>query len=67
VTNRLVAIDAAIAVLIAVIVLIVSPGPAVTGIIALVVVVVCAITFAIQRLRHRSNAAAPRRRFSRRP
>ena len=66
-TNRLVAIDAAIAVLIAVIVLIVSPGPAVTGVIALAVLVVCAITFAVQRLRHRSKPAGPRGRFSRRP
>lgn len=50
----IVAIDVGIAVLLAMLVLIVSPGFAVTGMIALFVVLVCAISFAIERwLGHR--------------
>ena len=63
--SRVAAIDAALAVVIAAVVLIVSPGLAVTGIIALAVLVVCGITFAIEWLRHRSKPA-PRRRLDRR-
>jgi membrane protein implicated in regulation of membrane protease activity len=44
-----VAVDAGIAVLLAVLVLIVSPGVAVTGMTALFVVIVCAVSFAIER------------------
>jgi|GraSoiStandDraft_54_1057290.scaffolds.fasta_scaffold190238_3 hypothetical protein len=49
--NRIAAIDAALAVLIAAVVLIVSPGIAVTGMIALAVAAVCAITLLWGRLR----------------
>jgi hypothetical protein len=47
--GRIVVIDAGIAVLLAVLVLVVSPGIAVTGMIALLVVVVCAVSFALER------------------
>jgi ABC-type nickel/cobalt efflux system permease component RcnA len=45
----IVAVDVGIAVLLAVLVLIVSPGLAVTGMIALLVVFVCAVSFGIER------------------
>ena len=45
----IVAVDVGIAVLLAVLVFIVSPGVAVTGMIALLVVFVCAVSFAIER------------------
>jgi hypothetical protein len=44
--NNVLAVDAAIAVVIAAIVLIVSPGLAVTGLIALLVLVVVGVSFA---------------------
>ena len=45
----LIAVDIGIAVLLAVLVLIIAPGLAVTGMIALFVVFVCAISLAIER------------------
>jgi membrane protein implicated in regulation of membrane protease activity len=52
----IVAVDVGIAVLLAMLVLIVSPGFAVTGMIALFVVLMCAISFAIERwLGHRGR------------
>jgi membrane protein implicated in regulation of membrane protease activity len=45
----IVAVDVGIAALLAVLVFIVSPGDAVTAMIALVVVFVCAVSFAIER------------------
>jgi multisubunit Na+/H+ antiporter MnhB subunit len=53
VTNRIAMIDAALAVVIAAIVLIVSPGLAVTGMIALAVAIVCAGSFGWERARRR--------------
>jgi ABC-type bacteriocin/lantibiotic exporter with double-glycine peptidase domain len=53
VISRVAAIDAALAVIIAAVVLIVSPGLAVTGIIALAVLVVCGISFAWSARRRR--------------
>ena len=44
----IIAVDVGIAVLLAVLVLIITPGVAVTGMIALFVVFVCAISFAIE-------------------
>lgn len=56
----IVAVDVGVAVLLAVLVFIVSPGVAVTGIFALFVVLVCAVSFAIERwLGHRKRR--PRR------
>ncbi len=47
--QTVIAVDAGLAVLLAVVVLIVSPGSAVTGVIALLVVIVCAVSLAIER------------------
>jgi hypothetical protein len=58
--GRLALIDAGFAVLLAALVLILSPGVAVAGMIALFAVVVCAISFAIDRLRGRSGRRAQR-------
>jgi hypothetical protein len=61
-------IDAVVAVIIAAIVLIVSPGAAVDGILALFVLLICGITLLIdsrrgrRRARRRSTVRAPMRR-----
>jgi membrane protein YdbS with pleckstrin-like domain len=60
-------IDAGIAVLVAALVVIISPGWAITGVLALLVLLVCGITWLIGRLRRRSHRygrqpAAGRRR-----
>jgi ABC-type bacteriocin/lantibiotic exporter with double-glycine peptidase domain len=64
VSNRTLAIDGLIAVLIAALVLIISPGLAVSGMIALVVLLILAISFALQSRRHhrRARVSARRRR-----
>jgi hypothetical protein len=51
--NNILAIDLVIAVVIAVIVLIVSPGLAVTGLLAVVAFLVLGVSYAWTRLRHR--------------
>jgi ABC-type bacteriocin/lantibiotic exporter with double-glycine peptidase domain len=58
VSIRPIAIDGAIAVVIAALVVIISPGLAVTGMIALLVLLVLAISFAVQSRRHRRRAGA---------
>jgi hypothetical protein len=60
-------IDAGIAVLLAVLTLIVAPGLAVVGMIALLVLVICAVSFVIDGRRQRSRRSAPPRRPPRRP
>lgn len=61
-------VDAAIAIVLAILVIVLSPGLAVVGLLALLVVLLCGISFGIDRLRrrHRRNPAAELRR-SRRP
>ena len=54
-------IDAGIAALLAIIVIVISPGLAVVGIVALLVVIVCGISFAFDLRRQRSRRLAPRR------
>jgi F0F1-type ATP synthase assembly protein I len=61
VTRRILAIDAGVAVLLAALVLILAPGVAVAGLIGLLVVVVCAISFLVGAWR-RSRAVRPARR-----
>ena len=57
------AIDAGIAVVIAALVLVISPGLAVTGMVALFVLLILAISFALQsRRRRRGYARRPPRR-----
>ena len=46
-------VDAGIAVLLAILVIVISPGLAVVGLLALLVVLVCAISFGIDRWRRR--------------
>jgi predicted membrane metal-binding protein len=52
-------IDLAIAVLCALVVLIVSPGVAVDAIIALIVLAVCGLGFAVSRRRRRGHRSIP--------
>jgi multisubunit Na+/H+ antiporter MnhB subunit len=54
----IVAVDIGIAVLLAVLLLIASPGVAVTGMVALVVVFVCAVSFGIERFLDRRRRRA---------
>jgi multisubunit Na+/H+ antiporter MnhG subunit len=61
-------IDVAIAVIIAAIILIVAPGLAVVGIIAILILLVCAITLAVGASRHRrGRAGSPRPSVNGRP
>ena len=60
--RQLLTIDAALAVLVAALVLIISPGIAVSGMIALLVLVVCGISVAIERGRRRRGRQIARRR-----
>jgi len=57
-------VDIGIAVLLALLVVILSPGLAVVGLMAVFVLVVCAISFAIDAGRGRRRAARARRRRS---
>jgi hypothetical protein len=50
VRSRAAAIDAAIVVAVAVIVLVVSPGVALTAVLALLVLVVCGLSFGVETL-----------------
>ncbi len=50
-------VDAGIAVLLAILTLIVAPGLAVVGMIALLVVVICAVSFVLDGRRHRPRRA----------
>lgn len=52
-SRRTLVIDAGIAVLVAALVLILAPGLAIVGIIALLVVLVCAISFLVEARRRR--------------
>jgi len=54
-------IDAGIAAVLAIVVIVIAPGLAVVGIVALLVVIVCAISFVFDLRRHRSRPAAPPR------
>ncbi len=54
-------IDAGIAALLAILVLVIAPGLAVVGLLALLVVVVCVISFAFDLRRRRSRRPAPPR------
>jgi UPF0716 family protein affecting phage T7 exclusion len=53
--------DAALAVGLAAIVLIVAPGLAVVGIVAVLTVIVCGVTFGFGALRRRRGGVVPRR------
>jgi uncharacterized iron-regulated membrane protein len=60
-------IDAGVAAVIAIFVLIVAPGLAIVGLLALLVVVVCAVSFALDlRRRRRAGARTPTPRPERR-
>lgn len=59
-------IDLVIALALAVFVLIISPGVAVAGLIAGLVLVVCGVSFAIDARRRPRRARAPRRTTTRR-
>ena len=61
-TRRTLAIDAGVALLLAVLVLIISPGVAVAGMIGLAVVVGCVVSFVRDARRARARVARPRRR-----
>jgi hypothetical protein len=65
--RQLLTIDAALAVLVAALVLIISPGLAVSGIIALVVLLGCGISVAIGRGRRRRGRQLARRRTAASP
>jgi Flp pilus assembly protein TadB len=63
---KLLAVDIGLAVALAALVLIISPGVAVSGMIALLVLVVCAISFALNRRVFRSRPTRRTPRPSRR-
>jgi hypothetical protein len=65
--RRLLLIDAGIAVVLAALVLIISPGLAVTGMIAIFVLLVCGISIALQSRRARRRSRRSSRPASRRP
>jgi len=54
-------IDAGIAAVLAILVLVIAPGLAVVGLLALLVVIVCAISFVFDLRRRRSHRLSPRR------
>jgi F0F1-type ATP synthase assembly protein I len=54
-------IDAGIAAVLAILVLVIAPGLAVVGLLGLLVVIVCGISFAIDVRRRRSHRLAPQR------
>jgi hypothetical protein len=56
-------IDAALAVGLAAIVLIVSPGLAVVGLVAVLAVIICGVTFGFGALRRRRGGGIPRRQL----
>ncbi len=56
-------LDILVAVIAAAIVLIVSPGLAISGLLAILVLLVCGITAAVERRRQRRAPAVSRRRF----
>lgn len=58
--RRILAVDAAIAVAIALFVLIVTPGVAVAGMLALLVIIICAVSFIIDARRARARPAGSR-------
>ena len=66
-SNRPLLIDAGIAVLVAGLVLILSPGWAITGVLALLVLLVCGLTWVVGRLRRRRRRHARGPLASRRP
>jgi hypothetical protein len=61
VRDQLLLIDGGIALVLVAIVLVLSPGPAVTGPLALIVIVACAIGFVRSRRPRRRSARRPRR------
>jgi ABC-type bacteriocin/lantibiotic exporter with double-glycine peptidase domain len=54
-------IDAGIAAALAILILVIAPGLAVVGLLALLVVIVCAISFVLDLRRRRSDRLSPRR------
>ena len=54
-------IDAGVAALLAILVLVIAPGLAVVGLLALLVVIVCGVSFAFDLRRRRSRRSAPTR------
>ena len=67
--NRTLVIDFLIALVAMIVLVIVSPGLAVVGLVAILVLVVCGVSFLIDRLRGRRRARPPppARRPTRRP
>lgn len=51
--RRTLLIDAGIALVLAILVIVLSPGLAVVGLLALVVVLICGLSFGVDRLRRR--------------
>jgi hypothetical protein len=68
--NRTLAIDFVIALLVTIVLVIVSPGLAIVGLVAVIVMIGCGVSFLIDRLRARRRVRPPvvaRRPPSRRP
>jgi ABC-type bacteriocin/lantibiotic exporter with double-glycine peptidase domain len=64
--SRALVVDASLAILIAAVLLIVSPGLAVVGIVALVVILIVLISFGVEALRRRRRSRSPRSGLRRR-
>jgi ABC-type bacteriocin/lantibiotic exporter with double-glycine peptidase domain len=52
-------VDVAIAAILTILIVVLSPGLAVVGLIALLVVLVCAVSFALDRLRRKPSRREP--------
>jgi len=61
VTRSVFVIDAAIAAILTILVVVLAPGWAVVGLIAIVVLLICGVSFGFDRLRSRSRRRTPRR------
>ena len=60
-TRSVFVIDAAIAAILTILVVVLAPGWAVVGLIAIVVLLICGVSFGFDRLRSRSRRRTPRR------
>jgi ABC-type bacteriocin/lantibiotic exporter with double-glycine peptidase domain len=58
-------VDAGIAVVLAILVIVISPGLAVVGLLAILVLLVCAVSFGVDRLRRRRRRTNPARELRR--
>jgi Flp pilus assembly protein TadB len=64
-SRRLLLIDVGIAAAVAIVVLVITPGLAIAGVLALIVLVIYGVSFGVRRWRRRARHERPLRRFPR--